>query len=175
MPAITAEAAFVPLEPVRQSASLIPAVANCLRVRDQPGLSVQECLAAALAAAPRLLLLDGAEHLRDAVADLAGAAALLAGALAGLRRAGTNVEPWLPSTALVTTGVYRFTRNPIYLAMTLLYLAVALAADSLLALLLLVPLLGIVRHGVIGREEHYLDAKFGESYRDYRAAVRRWF
>ena len=67
-----AEVAFVPLEPVRQSASLIPAVASCLRVRDQPGLSMQECLAAALAAAPRLLLLDGAEHLRDAVAELAG-------------------------------------------------------------------------------------------------------
>ena len=67
-----AEATFVPLEPVRQSASLIPAVASCLRVRDQPGLSMQECLAAALAAAPRLLLLDGAEHLRDAVAELAG-------------------------------------------------------------------------------------------------------
>jgi predicted ATPase/DNA-binding XRE family transcriptional regulator len=67
-----AEVAFVPLEPVRQPASLVPAVASCLRVRDQPGLSLQECLAAALTAAPRLLLLDGAEHLRDAVAELAG-------------------------------------------------------------------------------------------------------
>ena len=67
-----AEVAFIPLEPVRQPASLVPAVANCLRVRDQPGLSMQECLAAALAAAPRLLLLDGAEHLRAAVAELAG-------------------------------------------------------------------------------------------------------
>ena len=67
-----ADVAFIPLEPVRQSASLVPAVASCLRVRDQPGLSMQECLAAALAAAPRLLLLDGAEHLRDAVAELAG-------------------------------------------------------------------------------------------------------
>jgi len=66
-----AEVAFVPLEPVRQPASLVPAVASCLRVRDQPGLSLQECLAAALTAAPRLLLLDGAEHLRDAVAELA--------------------------------------------------------------------------------------------------------
>jgi non-specific serine/threonine protein kinase len=67
-----AEVAFIPLEPVRQPASLVPAVASCLRVRDQPGLSMQECLAAELAAAPRLLLLDGAEHLRDAVAELAG-------------------------------------------------------------------------------------------------------
>jgi predicted ATPase/DNA-binding CsgD family transcriptional regulator/DNA-binding XRE family transcriptional regulator len=76
-----AEAAFVPLEPVRQSASLIPAVASCLRVRDQPGLSMQECLDAALAAAPRLLLLDGAEHLRDAVAELAGQLLAAAGGL----------------------------------------------------------------------------------------------
>ena len=77
-----AEVAFVPLEPVRQSASLVPAVASCLRVRDQPGLSMQECLAAALAAAPRLLLLDGAEHLRDAVAELASQ---LLAASSGLR------------------------------------------------------------------------------------------
>ncbi len=77
-----AEVAFIPLEPVRQSASLVPAVASCLRVRDQPGLSMQECLAAALAAAPRLLLLDGAEHLRDAVAELASQ---LLAASSGLR------------------------------------------------------------------------------------------
>jgi predicted ATPase/DNA-binding CsgD family transcriptional regulator/DNA-binding XRE family transcriptional regulator len=77
-----AEVAFVPLEPVRQPGSLVPAVASCLRVRDQPGLSLQECLAAALAAAPRLLLLDGAEHLRDVVAELAGR---LLGTVDGLR------------------------------------------------------------------------------------------
>jgi non-specific serine/threonine protein kinase len=67
-----AEVVFIPLEPVRQPASLVPAVASCLRVRDQPGLGMAECLAAALAAAPRLLLMDGAEHLRGAVAELAG-------------------------------------------------------------------------------------------------------
>jgi predicted ATPase/DNA-binding CsgD family transcriptional regulator/DNA-binding XRE family transcriptional regulator len=67
-----AEVAFIPLEPVRQPASLVPAVASSLRVRDQPGLGIEEGLAVALAAAPRLLVLDGAEHLRDAVADLAG-------------------------------------------------------------------------------------------------------
>jgi predicted ATPase/DNA-binding CsgD family transcriptional regulator/DNA-binding XRE family transcriptional regulator len=77
-----AEVVFIPLDPVRQPASLVPAVASCLRVRDQPGLSMEECLTAALAATPRLLLLDGAEHLRDAVAELAGR---LLAATGGLR------------------------------------------------------------------------------------------
>jgi transcriptional regulator with XRE-family HTH domain len=77
-----AEVVFVPLELVRQPASLIPAVASSLRVRDQPGLPITESLAAALASAPRLLVLDGAEHLRDAVAELAGQ---LLAAVDGLR------------------------------------------------------------------------------------------
>jgi predicted ATPase/DNA-binding CsgD family transcriptional regulator len=63
--------AFIPLEPVRQPQSLVGAVASCLRVRDQPGASAEESVAAALAATPRLIVLDGAEHLRDAVAELA--------------------------------------------------------------------------------------------------------
>ncbi len=66
-----ASVVFIPLEPVRQAQSLIPAVASCLRVRDQPGVAAEESVAAALAAAPRLIVLDGAEHLRDAVAGLA--------------------------------------------------------------------------------------------------------
>ena len=163
----------------RRDAGAVPTV------RDNPGVIAPPPLlfAGVLAAA---LLIDfqvvrtptgvpGAVRVVAAVAELAVAVALMARALAGLRRAGTNVEPWRPSTALVTTGVYRVSRNPIYLAMTLLYLAAALAADSLLALLLLLPLLLVVHHGVIAREERYLDAKFGESYRRYRGAVRRWF
>src|SRR6185369_15692971 len=96
------------------------------------------------------------------------------GALFRFRRAGTNPEPWRPTTAIVTSGVYRFTRNPMYLGMVLLYAAIAVAADSVVALVLLVPLLVVIRYGVIAREERYLVAKFGDEYRRYQASVRRW-
>ncbi len=102
------------------------------------------------------------------------AAALAAGALGRFCRAGTAVEPWRPSTAMVTDGVYRFTRNPMYLAMALVYLGAALATDSALALALLPPLLVAVQVGVVLREERYLERKFGDDYRRYRASVRRW-
>lgn len=91
------------------------------------------------------------------------------------RRAGTPVEPWRTSTALVTDGIYGWTRNPMYLAMALLYLAIALAVDSLVTMLLLIPLLVLLHYGVIRREERYLERTFGEAYDSYRQRVRRWF
>jgi protein-S-isoprenylcysteine O-methyltransferase Ste14 len=110
-----------------------------------------------------------------AAAVLAAAALLLGfGALFRFRRAGTNPEPWRPTTAIVRDGVYRFTRNPMYLGMALLYAAIAVAADSAVALIFLVPLLVVIRYGVIAREERYLEAKFGDEYRRYQASVRRW-
>jgi protein-S-isoprenylcysteine O-methyltransferase Ste14 len=80
-----------------------------------------------------------------------------------------------PSTAIVSTGVYRFTRNPMYLAMALIYVALAMALDSGVALLLLAPLLLAIQHAVILREERYLERKFGEDYLRYKRSVRRWF
>ena len=106
---------------------------------------------------------------------LAGAMVLALGALGRLRRAGTAVEPWAPTTSVVTTGVYAWSRNPIYAGMALAYAALGLASDSVVALLLLAPLLAVVRLGVILREERYLSEKFGEEYRQYCRAVRRWF
>ena len=102
------------------------------------------------------------------------ALAVALGALLRFRRAGTHAEPWRPATAIVTDGVYAFTRNPMYVGMTLLYLAVACAADSVATVVLAVPLLAVIRYGVIAREERYLEAKFGDEYRRYRQAVRRW-
>ena len=118
--------------------------------------------------------LPGPLRFEAAPAFAAAAGALFAGALGRFRRAGTAVEPWRPSTALVTDGVYRFTRNPIYLGMALLHLGSALAADSGVALALLPPLLAVVQVGVVSREERYLESKFGDGYRRYRSAVRRW-
>ena len=116
------------------------------------------------------------EMLRWPVAGvaLAGAAVLLAGALGKLRKAGTPVEPWVPTTAVVTTGVYAWSRNPIYAGMALAYVGLALVFDSVIALLLVAPLLGIVQWGVIEREERYLCGKFGDEYRQYCRTVRRW-
>jgi protein-S-isoprenylcysteine O-methyltransferase Ste14 len=91
-----------------------------------------------------------------------------------MKRAGTNIRPDRPTLAIVTDGPFRFSRNPLYLAAAGLYLAVALLVNTLWPLLLLVPVLLVLHWGVIRREERYLEAKFGDSYREYRARVRRW-
>lgn len=90
------------------------------------------------------------------------------------RAAGTEVKPWKSSTRLVTDRVYRWTRNPMYLGMALIYAGVAIWFDSMLALVLLVPVIFVIQREVIEREERYLEARFGQAYRDYRASVRRW-
>lgn len=86
----------------------------------------------------------------------------------------TNIPPWKPTTVLVTSGIYRYTRNPMYLGMALAYMALSLFADSVIALLLLPIVLIILYYVAIRREEHYLEVKFGQPYRDYKKAVRRW-
>jgi protein-S-isoprenylcysteine O-methyltransferase Ste14 len=87
----------------------------------------------------------------------------------------TGVFPVTPATALVTTGPYRFTRNPMYLGLVFLYLAVALWFDVAWALILLPIVVVVVQLAVIRREEAYLERRFGEDYRSYRRRVRRWF
>lgn len=90
------------------------------------------------------------------------------------RKAGTNVRPDQPTIALVTEGIYRYSRNPLYISQALVCLGIALAADSLWAVAFLVPTLVVVRYGVIAREEAYLARKFGDDYRRFKATVRRW-
>ncbi|WP_332658115.1 methyltransferase family protein [Brevundimonas sp.] len=100
---------------------------------------------------------------------------LLDGMAAGLfRRRGTAVEPWKPSTALIIEGPYRFSRNPIYLGFAITYVGLAIAMNSWIALILLVPCLFVIDRFVIRREEHYLSLKFGAAYDAYRQKVRRW-
>jgi protein-S-isoprenylcysteine O-methyltransferase Ste14 len=102
------------------------------------------------------------------------ALALLAWAISTMTRAGSNVPTNLPTTTIVEGGPYRFTRNPIYLAMMLGLVGLALAFDSLWLLGMLVPFAAVIRFGVVAREEAYLDRKFGDVYRQYRSRVRRW-
>ena len=100
--------------------------------------------------------------------------ALVAFAMILFFRARTSPIPIQPTTKIVETGPYRFTRNPMYVGMTLLYLGVTLWVDTLWPLLFLPLVLFMVQRFVIAREERYLEAKFGESYRGYKARVRRW-
>ena len=79
-----------------------------------------------------------------------------------------------PVRALVTTGIHGWSRNPIYVGMFLLYAGIGLAACSPWVLILAVPLVIILRYGVVAREETYLEQRFGDTYRDYKARVRRW-
>jgi protein-S-isoprenylcysteine O-methyltransferase Ste14 len=102
------------------------------------------------------------------------ALALFAWAIATVIRAGSNVPTNRPTTTIVDTGPYRFTRNPIYLGMLLGLIGLAIAFNSLWLLLTLVPFALVIHYGVIAREEAYLERKFGEAYRRYRARVRRW-
>ncbi len=104
----------------------------------------------------------------------AGALSVGGAAFAALRRAGTPPDPGQPITAIVARGLYRFSRNPIYLAFTLLYAGLALVANALWPLALLPGVLVVMRRGVIDREERYLDQRFGDEYRAYTARVRRW-
>jgi len=91
-----------------------------------------------------------------------------------MRRTGTNVDPYRPATAVVTEGPYRFTRNPMYVGFTLMYVGISASANALLPILLLPAVQQLMRRGVIEREERYLERKFGDEYLRYKARVRRW-
>jgi protein-S-isoprenylcysteine O-methyltransferase Ste14 len=90
------------------------------------------------------------------------------------RRAQTSLVPVKPSSTLVVQGPYRLTRNPMYLSLLCLYLAVALWFGVGWALALVPLVVLAVQRLAIAREEHYLEQKFGDAYRQYRAHVRRW-
>ena len=96
------------------------------------------------------------------------------GAMRQFRAAGTNIETDRPSETVVTTGLYARSRNPIYVSLLSILAGLGLAVGSLWVLALLVPFGLVLRFGVIAREERYLARKFGEPYRAYTAAVRRW-
>jgi protein-S-isoprenylcysteine O-methyltransferase Ste14 len=102
------------------------------------------------------------------------ALALFAWAIVTMARGGSNVPTSLPTTTIVESGPYRFTRNPIYLSMFLGLIGLAIALDNLWLLLMLVPFALVIRYGVVAREEAYLERKFGDGYRSYRSRVRRW-
>ena len=96
---------------------------------------------------------------------------------AGIRNfssAATPVQGTRPTRALVTTGIHGWSRNPIYLGMFLIYGGIGIVVRSPWILILALPLAITMRYGVVAREEAYLERRFGDVYRDYKARVRRW-
>ena len=91
-----------------------------------------------------------------------------------MRAAGTNVNPAKPALLIVRGGPYRFTRNPMYLALCLVQMAIGFFLNDWITLLFVVPLAIVLHFGVILPEERYLEAKFGEPYLDLKHEVRRW-
>jgi protein-S-isoprenylcysteine O-methyltransferase Ste14 len=119
----------------------------------------------------------GGGNMRSLAAGVALAVAGLALGLFSVRefkQAGTSVVPGEPSTMLIEQGPYKFTRNPIYIGMVILYFGLAVMLTSAWMLLLLIPVLMILQRGVVEREEAYLTAKFGDAYRAFQARVPRW-
>jgi protein-S-isoprenylcysteine O-methyltransferase Ste14 len=91
-----------------------------------------------------------------------------------MKAAGTNVRPNLPALAIVSNGPFAFTRNPLYLAVLTLFAGIGVGAASPPFLAVLAPLYLVLHFGVVLREERYLEAKFGDTYRGYKTRVRRW-
>jgi protein-S-isoprenylcysteine O-methyltransferase Ste14 len=102
------------------------------------------------------------------------AIALFSYSVLKFRAAGTPVPARKPTTVIVRTGPYRFSRNPIYLAFSLLQLGIAIWVNSVWLLVTLVGAVALMQRVVIPREEQYLERKFGAEYLDYKASVRRW-
>jgi protein-S-isoprenylcysteine O-methyltransferase Ste14 len=91
-----------------------------------------------------------------------------------MKAAGTNVRPDRPALVIVSGGPFALVRNPLYLSLIVLYSAIGVALASPAFLVFVAPM-GLVLHfGVVRREERYLEAKFGDVYRAYKARVRRW-
>ena len=107
-------------------------------------------------------------------AVVAAGVAFAAWAIVTFGKAGTRVETYKPTTAIVAHGPYTLTRNPIYLAMFLGQIGLAIGFDSLWILVMLAPFLLVIRYGVVAREEAYLERKFGRVYLDYKSRTRRW-
>jgi protein-S-isoprenylcysteine O-methyltransferase Ste14 len=95
-------------------------------------------------------------------------------AIAPMRRTQQDPDPRKPSPELLTSGPFRYSRNPIYAGMTLIQAGIGIALANVWILLLLAPTLWILRREVIEKEEAYLERRFGDAYLTYKRTVRRW-
>lgn len=120
------------------------------------------------------LMLSLTERIVIGVLLIAAGCALPIAARTRFISLGTQVNPYKPVSALATTGVYAYLRNPMYIGLTLLLIGLGIAFASDWTLVMTVVFVLIIHFGVVLREERYLDAKFGEDYRQYKARVPRY-
>jgi protein-S-isoprenylcysteine O-methyltransferase Ste14 len=150
--------------------------------QDNPGINVPPPL---IYVVPLILglLLDRRAHLpflpRSVARGLGwpligGAVVLNTWFLRTIRDAEVPIRTDKPVPRLTTEGPFRYSRNPSYLALAMLYTGIAVLRNSLWAILLLPVVLGVIQREVVGREERYLEHTFGEEYLAYKARVRRW-
>jgi protein-S-isoprenylcysteine O-methyltransferase Ste14 len=149
--------------------------------KDNPGVIARPliylgalALGLGLHAASRVTALPATAARVLGVVLIACAVAVAVPAFRAMARAGTSFRTERPTTAIVTDGPFRYTRNPIYVALTLLYVGIGMVLNALWVLLLIVPVIVVMQLGVIAREERYLERKFGDEYRRYKVRVRRW-
>lgn len=90
------------------------------------------------------------------------------------KRVATNIEPWKPTTTIISTGIYAYSRNPIYVAFCLVPIGVGIILNSFWLLCSFLPAALIVYFVAIKKEETYLEQKFGTEYQQYKKRVRRW-
>ena len=95
-------------------------------------------------------------------------------AVVEMRRVHTSPNPHKPVTTLVEAGVFRYSRNPVYLAMFVIYIGIAICINVLWLIFLFPVLLWSVGNWVVKSEEDYLERRFGDVYREYKKRVRRW-
>ena len=111
---------------------------------------------------------------------VAGAGLAVAGIVVGVgfsrvfARAGQDRSPRTPTPAIVSDGLYRWSRNPAYVSLTAILLGLGLLLDNAWLLVIAIPVVLVMHFGVILREEAYLERKFGDEYLRYKAQVRRW-
>ena len=112
--------------------------------------------------------------------NFAGVILIVAGVLivigpaSSFSRAGTTIKPFQESSALVTTGMYRITRNPMYLGMVTVLTGVAALTGSSSPFVMPVLFVPVLNSRVIRHEEEMLEERFGEEYRAFKQSVRRW-
>jgi len=114
--------------------------------------------------------------LRIAVAVAAGVLSLvlMGSAINLFRRTGQDPKPWESTPEIISTGIYRFTRNPMYVGMAVLQIAMGVGLANWWLIILVPVVLTIIYAIAVRHEEVYLERKFGDQYARYKASVRRW-